>query len=372
MELFRNRAELQLFTTLQCNLSCSYCSLSEGDQLNSQGKPEYSMKQLQTFVEECLPDRELLITFYGGEPLLNKDFIQEVIQAFPLAKFQLQTNGTLIDRTDPKILARMSNVLVSLDGSEQHTDAARGKGVFAKVVNNVRSALEQINFTATTIGRVTWESPEMTFEDFDAMLEHFDYVYFQFAHKQGAYSEQSVNKRKDVLSLLIRKFFDYDHGVYHMIPIMGIVRNKLFPNKATEVCGGYTQCRASTHLYNVLPNGKIYACPDMTHMDSMYMGDVTRPELRPNPLQPTKNYPCWKCSAYSWCRHDCMKNLHQAYVMKDLNHRMSVTEPICDLIRFIGQEIDKYDLETYFKQLPPPDQEHLKNAAVYDYVEIMP
>jgi radical SAM protein with 4Fe4S-binding SPASM domain len=371
MELYRNRAELQLFTTLQCNLSCSYCSLREGSQLNSQGKPTYSIQQLKEFVATCLGDRELLFTFYGGEPLLNRDFIFEVIEAFPFAKFQLQTNGTLLAKTDNDIICRMSNILVSLDGSEKHTDEARGAGVYSKVLAHVKELSDRDRFTASTIGRVTWSSPDTSMEELDEMLKTFDYVYFQFAHKIGAYGLGSLQKRKFELRRLVEKFFTY-HSVYCMIPIMGIVRNKLFPHKAVEVCGGKTQCRASTHLYNVLPNGDIYACPDMTHMSEMYMGNIAKKELRDSPLQATDKFPCWTCEAYKWCRHTCIKNLHVAYTLGDINHRIGITEPVCELTRFLGQEIDKHDLASYFKELTPADQEHLKNAAVYDYVEIMP
>lgn len=40
-----NRVELQLLTTLKCNLKCSYCSLGVGDVLGSQVHVEYSMER---------------------------------------------------------------------------------------------------------------------------------------------------------------------------------------------------------------------------------------------------------------------------------------------------------------------------------------
>jgi hypothetical protein len=46
-----NRVELQLLTTLKCNLKCSYCSLGVGDVLGSQIHVEYSMEQLVAFAE---------------------------------------------------------------------------------------------------------------------------------------------------------------------------------------------------------------------------------------------------------------------------------------------------------------------------------
>ena len=36
-----------------------------------------------------------------------------------------------------------------------------------------------------------------------------------------------------------------------------------------------------------------------------------------------------------------MKNMYLGYVKNDLRYHTNVVEPICDLIRFMGQEIDK-------------------------------
>ncbi|HWP13745.1 MAG TPA: radical SAM protein, partial [Ramlibacter sp.] len=39
-----DRVELQLLTTLKCNLQCSYCSLGVGDVLGSQARIEYDLE----------------------------------------------------------------------------------------------------------------------------------------------------------------------------------------------------------------------------------------------------------------------------------------------------------------------------------------
>ncbi len=92
-----HRVELQLLTTLQCNLKCSYCSISEGDVLGSQGKVEYDIETLHRFVETHLAAKDVYVTFYGGEPTLNRAFMETVMWRYPHFRFQLQTNGTLLD-----------------------------------------------------------------------------------------------------------------------------------------------------------------------------------------------------------------------------------------------------------------------------------
>lgn len=124
---------------------------------------------------------------------------------------------------------------------------------------------------------------------------------------------------------------------------MGIVRNKVLPTRAQELYAGFTQCRVSTHLLNVMPNGQIYPCPDMMYVPQMQMGDVRRNWLKKSPLQPTPAMPCESCEAFSWCRRNCMKNLWLGYVKEDARYRANVVEPICDLLKFIGREIDRHD-----------------------------
>src|SRR4051812_25328186 len=121
-----NRVELNLFTTLRCNLKCTYCS--ESAVVGSQGKVSYSLDTLDHFIRTHLNAHEIYVTFYGGEPTLNVDFMTQVMQRYPTFRFQLQTNGTLLHRLPDQLLSRLSNVLVSVDGGEKITDGFRGKG----------------------------------------------------------------------------------------------------------------------------------------------------------------------------------------------------------------------------------------------------
>ncbi|KAF0163871.1 MAG: radical SAM family protein [Rhodocyclaceae bacterium] len=363
------RVELQLLTTLKCNLKCTYCSLGVGEVLGSQTELKYDIDQLAAFVDRHLADKEVYVTFYGGEPTLNKGMLLEVLQRFPQFRFQLQTNGTLLDKLPEWALARLSNVLVSIDGGEEITDAYRGRGIWASVMRNVSSIREQVGGTLTA--RVTWGNPATTFEELDGLAETFDYLYWQFVADE-MYQGDSVERRKAVLTQLIDKFFSRSDVLYPLVPLMGIVRNKVLPSRAVELYGGQTQCRVSTHLLNVMPNGQIYPCPDMMYVPEMQMGEIQGNWLRASPLQPHADMPCAGCEAFPWCRRNCMKNLYLGYVRKDERYRQNIVEPICELLRFIGREIDRRDPHAWFARLPVSQRKRLVDAEVYEYVEIMP
>ncbi|MEO8653688.1 MAG: radical SAM protein [Ramlibacter sp.] len=366
------RVELQLLTTLKCNLKCSYCSLGVGEVLGSQAHVEYDIEELAAFVERHLNRKEVYVTFYGGEPTLNTALMLDVMQRFPRFRFQLQTNATLIHRLPDAALSRLSNVLASIDGGAAITDGYRGRGVYRKVIRNLQVVRGKIGGSITA--RVTWGSPDTTFDELDQLVDAdspFDYLYWQFV-ASDMYGGDSMNRRKAVLVQLIDRFFSRSDVLYPVIPLMGMVRNKLFPSRALELCAGRTQCRVSTHLLNVMPSGEVYPCPDMLYLPEMKMGDVKGNWLRASPLQATPDMPCQGCEAFSWCRGNCMKNLHLAYVRQDERYRSQVVEPICELIRFMGTEIDRCDPQAWFDRATVPVRRQLMDCEVYEYVEIMP
>ena len=367
-----HRVELQLLTTLKCNLKCSYCSLGVGEVLGSQTHVDYDIDELAAFAQRHLAGKEVYVTFYGGEPTLNRPMMVEVMQRFPLWRYQLQTNGTLLDDLPADVLARLSNVLVSIDGGEAITDGYRGRGIYRQVLKNLRVVRPLIGGSVTA--RVTWGNPATGFDELDALVADdspFDYLYWQFVADE-AYADDSLARRKAVLVQLVERFFARTDSLYPLIPLMGIVRNKLMPGRAQELYGGRTQCRVSSHLINVMPNGQIYPCPDMMYVPAMQMGDVKANWLRPSPLQHSDSMPCGSCEAMSWCRGNCMKNLYLGYVKNDLRYRRNVVDPICELLRFLGREIDRHDPKAWFAALALPVRRQITDCEVYEYVEVMP
>ncbi|MDO8312368.1 MAG: radical SAM protein [Sideroxyarcus sp.] len=187
-----NRVELQLLTTLTCNLKCTYCSLGVGDMVGSQGKVSYTVDVLDAFIKKHLSEHEVYVTFYGGEPTLNLSFIKEIMERYPTFRFQLQTNGTLLDNLPDSVLSNLSNILLSIDGGEAITDGFRGRGIYRQVVKNSRAVRDRLAGTFTA--RVTWSSEETTFEELDELADTFDYVYFQFVAGEGTYTPAAMEK----------------------------------------------------------------------------------------------------------------------------------------------------------------------------------
>jgi len=67
-----------------------------------------------------------------------------------------------------------------------------------------------------------------------------------------------------------------------------------------------------------------------------------------------------------------MKNLYLAYVKKDEDYRREVVEPICELVRFMGDEIERHNPKEWFARASLPVRKQITDCEVYEYVEIMP
>lgn len=143
---------LLLEVTKDCNLNCSYCSVS-GKYANTTVRRrnmsmETAIKAVDFFCPRCHESREVNIGFYGGEPLLRfdlmKDTVQYVIKKYGAEKykFNLTTNGTIFDEDIIDFFSRHDfQVLVSLDGPKCVTDRYRlsrdGKSTFDKIMRNL-------------------------------------------------------------------------------------------------------------------------------------------------------------------------------------------------------------------------------------------
>ena len=165
-----------IITTWRCNLSCKYC----GNEPNPYGEPSdiaYSLDTLRKFLSN---DREPIVAFYGGEPLLRKDVVEWIIRYVPAEHFVLQTNGLLMKRLGPEYLARMDTILISIDGRREITDYYRGSGVYARAIAAAKY-LREISYRGDLIARMTISGRSDIFLDVKHLVDLglFDHIHWQ-------------------------------------------------------------------------------------------------------------------------------------------------------------------------------------------------
>ncbi len=176
--------------TKECNLLCSYCG---GGSDTPPKEIQYSVPELGSFLAH---DSNPVIEFYGGEPLLRLKAMNDIMDAVP-GRFVVQTNGLFMDRIEPRYLAKLHSVLVSIDGTKEVTDKERGKGVYERVTRN-SGLIRQKGFCGDLVARMTVVQGTDIYENVRHLLGTglFDHVHWQLSFSMfweaGEYTEPGI------------------------------------------------------------------------------------------------------------------------------------------------------------------------------------
>ena len=146
-------SHIVLQITQNCNLRCDYCIYSGGykNRKHSQKVMEFSIAQkaIDYLVSHSRDSKELIVGFYGGEPLLCLDMVKRCIHYANeqaegrKVKYSLTTNATLLSE---EIISYFSannvTTTISLDGPKQIHDKYRkfarsSEGSYEALMKNV-------------------------------------------------------------------------------------------------------------------------------------------------------------------------------------------------------------------------------------------
>lgn len=175
---------MYLVLTTECNLACKYCAVlgneNEGTEYQKQMSLEVGNAAVE-FYERHLCQTQpgvARVTLYGGEPLLRKDLLFELIpklrrirypnMAYPM-EICIITNGYLYDPDVTELFKEYSvDLAVSIDGMKEHHDAARvtkdGSGTFETVLINYHKYLDEglaVNISSTIGKHNIYDLPEI-------------------------------------------------------------------------------------------------------------------------------------------------------------------------------------------------------------------
>ena len=348
-----------LFLTLtqQCQLSCKYCGSDTNDDIEEYNPhPQdlnYDLKYLQKFAS----NPNLIICFYGGEPLLQLGIIEKVINQLPNATFALQTNGLLLSKIKEEVLHRIHTILVSIDGNDETTDANRGKGTYSKVIEAVKT-IRAKNYKGDLIARMTVSEVCDIYQSVMHLLSLglFDHVHWQLdaqwdsdihARWKDFYMWRDKIYNPGVTKLLEVFESKLKEGtVLGITPFLGLLKSFVKGEKVERV-----RCGAGSTSFNITTGGLINACPIAPEFDPF--GDIRDDKFSCDKLVDKKmvEEPCTSCPIFSKCGGRCL------YVNKTKWWGMDGYKAVCNTI---------FHLITGVEKVVPLVQEMLEKGKVSD------
>jgi len=154
----QNLNHLVFEVTDRCNLNCKYCGYSdfyrgydtrEGKNLSFK-RAKLIIDYLSDLWKDDISDgrnNELVISFYGGEPLMNFPFIKQVIDYAEMlgnvgrcCSYGITTNAVLMDQYMDFLVEKNFRLLISLDGNkfaQSYRVDHSGKSSFDRVFRNI-------------------------------------------------------------------------------------------------------------------------------------------------------------------------------------------------------------------------------------------
>jgi uncharacterized protein len=322
------RLSVTLLPTLACNLRCGYCYQTHTAGVMSRETRDAIVREIDTRVRhEGI--NELEIDWFGGEPLLAREIIQDIscrlkkVAAQHGATFRstMATNGTLIDRAVVEMLGEieMEELQITLDGSEEVHNARRptagGKPSFGAVVRGIQLASESLRVL------VRINVSRDTVDDAWAVLDLLDNEgCFQSGRDVQPYIALA-GPLSDVCShaagsmIPVPQFFDYvlrfQQAVLERRADIEIGRFLEVPRVLDRACGA--QSRQSMV---VVPTGNIYKCGLEVHdpvLAGAYIGDNYRAHLNYRKWVEHSPFACEECGSCRFlpiCLGGCPKFNH--------------------------------------------------------------
>jgi uncharacterized protein len=315
--------KLNLYITLttDCNLQCTYCYGKSCEDFGSDFHGlqidysiprtiNYDTQDLKSFLQG---DRNPLLIFYGGEPLLQMRKMEEIMDAFPAARFVLQTNGLLLDRMSTKYVNKLESVFVSLDGDEALSDSYRGKGTYKRVAGNLRKIRDN-GYMGEIVARMTVGEETEIDRQVLALIEkkglpissvhwQLDALFWQNDFAKRRFSEWASRSYNPRVRKLIHSWVDRmrEHGeVLRLYPLLGVTQSLLVNERSQLRCG------AGWCVFNIQTDGNITPCPVMAGLTNFYLGNI-----RETPLDSLRDSvfvsdPCDRCDMVSICGGRCL------------------------------------------------------------------
>lgn len=310
----------ELIITENCNLRCIYCYDDYfSDRTSCSYTPSMSLHMIDdviTFIKKTYDyNRQITISFFGGEPLLQWDFITQFVKKFNQTRIKkeyvLNTNATLLNEEKINFMVRHNfKPTISIDGTKESHDInridAHSKGSWEKTIQLVPELYSKSKHVNNVIlNALMVINTKNIFYLVDS---------FEFLNKLGftinILFDYTDNFSDDDLHLLKQqlKHLFIEKGYTNFTQLKKILND------------GYRShyCFTPYHAVSIAPSGKLYYChqfvPKMSDSENTeYYGDIYNGYYNADYYTTVNNRifmdtfeSCNNCSAKNWCAGGCL------------------------------------------------------------------
>lgn len=338
--------------TFSCNMNCIYCFENKTKDFTEHLSADQRIRLLSKLVELYLPDIEDLdYIFFGGEPLLDLDYIEAVSQYISANFSQINidysftSNGTLINDRFITLCQKYNykEIRITLDGTSSVHNSRRvmknGQASYDLIIENIKKLCNCTDITIVI----------NTVLDDDNFNEYLDMV-DNMIHHFGEYILSNTPRIIFNIGTLCHPLFETSHTkgksassscsslMYYALT------EKLINLGATTTSPLYSaQCMNSSEKdFTIAPNGNIYKC--VTGIGSKRFLLSSYDEFKDNPLMLLRNNichiehshrsQCFECDYLTMCNGGCKCQHHEK---GDILCRKDIlTEELEDLMRLLS------------------------------------
>jgi len=336
--------------TQKCNLRCKYCYENKKDR-------EISFEKVQKLIDNEIKEKrnDVFLTFYGGEPLLRKDLIYDIIDYIKSKKtktkfyFGITTNGTLLDEKFIKYIEENNilSIAYSFDGLKETQDLNRitlnGEGTFDIVESNAKKLLKSHkNIVAMVV---------VTKNNINMLKENIEYLIKLGFKRFNLLFDYLQDWQDEDLKIIKEQYSNVAKVYYNKILKEEDIDISVFDEKImTHIKEGYNcneDCNLGIKSINIGVDGNFYPCMQFVGDEKYIIGNCEKGidfSARKRLIEQAgiENEICKECSINKRCKHTCAcKNY---LTTKDINGLAPI---VCEFERIIIEISDKLAEDLY-------------------------
>jgi uncharacterized protein len=291
---------VDLFITNRCSLSCKYC-------FHKQNSKDLTLEQGKKYLD-CLRKLdnvgdEVVINFFGGEPLLLPDLVKDLIEygnatwKDRIIHYFISTNGVFFDEDYFKYLkSKNVSLQISADGDKETQNKNRGQADI--VIENIKKIAKII---PNVVVRLTYSA-----EDITKLASNVEFIHSLGVKNIMHHNIMEIPWTEEDITDYLREFWKlyylmekYEDLTVHFVEYPMKVLLRQIPSEAAH-------CGTGQGMIAIQTNGDVYPCHRAASNDIFKLGNIETGFNRGIFLTLSKNAfeKCKDCTAKDVC-HSC-------------------------------------------------------------------